>query len=59
MDEGQAIVQESIIGSTYRLSYRAGDNGGVIPSITGNAYVMSVAELVFQPDDPFRNGIVI
>ncbi|TNB46173.1 hydroxyproline-2-epimerase [Martelella lutilitoris] len=59
LGEGSVIVQESIIGSTYRLSYTAGSQGGVIPSITGQAYVMSVAELVFQPDDPFRNGIVI
>ncbi len=57
--EGQEILQESIIGSTYRLSYMAGKHGGVIPSITGQAYVMSVAELVFNAKDPFRNGIVI
>ena len=57
--EGQQIVQESIIGSTYTLSYKAGANGGVIPSITGKAYVMSVAELIFHPEDPFRNGIII
>ncbi|WP_180898965.1 4-hydroxyproline epimerase [Martelella soudanensis] len=57
--EGREIVQESIIGSTYTLSYKAGQKGGVIPSITGQAYVMSVAELLFHPDDPFRNGIVI
>lgn len=57
--EGREIIQESIIGSTYRLSYKAGQHGGVIPSITGQAYVMSVAELLFHPQDPFRNGIVI
>ncbi|AJY47765.1 proline racemase family protein [Martelella endophytica] len=59
MGEGKQIVQESIIGSTYTLSYKAGPTGGVIPSITGQAYVMAVAELIFNPADPFRNGIVI
>lgn len=57
--EGTEIVQESIIGSTYRLSWRKGPNGGVIPSITGCAYVMAESRLIFQVDDPFRLGIVL
>ncbi|ARJ70207.1 proline racemase family protein [Paracoccus contaminans] len=55
--EGEEIVQESVIGSTYRLSWRKGPTGGVIPSITGNAYVMAESRLIFAPQDPFRNGI--
>ncbi|MEZ5797750.1 MAG: proline racemase family protein [Paracoccaceae bacterium] len=55
--EGDEIVQESVIGSTYRLSWRRGANGGVIPSITGKAYVMAESRLIFQPQDPFRQGI--
>jgi proline racemase len=54
---GQEIVQESVIGSTYRLSYTPGPGGGVIPSITGQAYVMAETTLIFDPADPFRNGI--
>ncbi|WP_054302962.1 proline racemase family protein [Gemmobacter sp. LW-1] len=57
--EGAEIVQESIIGSTYRLSWRKGANGGVIPSITGRAYVMAESRLIFQAEDPFRRGIVL
>ncbi|MCV2879338.1 proline racemase family protein [Sedimentimonas flavescens] len=57
--EGQEIVQESVIGSTYRLSYRKGPNGGVIPSITGKAYVMAESKLIFLPQDPFNKGIVL
>jgi 4-hydroxyproline epimerase len=57
--EGEEIVQESIIGSTYRLSYRKGPTGGVIPSITGRAYVMAESKLIFLPQDPFREGIVL
>ena len=57
LPEGHEIVQESIIGSTYRLSWRRGVQGGVIPSITGRAYVMAESRLFFLPDDPFRSGI--
>jgi len=57
--EGVEIVQESVIGSTYLLSYRHGPQGGVIPFITGKAYVMAEATLLFHPDDPFRGGIVL
>ncbi|MCG7520027.1 proline racemase family protein [Ruegeria sp. Ofav3-42] len=54
---GQEIVQESVIGSTYRLSYQPGRNGGVIPSITGQAFVMAESKLLFDESDPFRTGI--
>lgn len=54
---GDEIVQESVIGSTYRLSYRPGPNGGVIPTLSGQAFVMAEAKLCFAPHDPFRAGI--
>ena len=54
---GEEIVQTSIVGSRYRLSYQQGSNGGVIPSITGQAFVTGEGRLFFQNDDPFRNGI--
>lgn len=57
LNPGEEIVQHSVIGSAYRLSYQPGPNGGVIPSITGQAYVMSEATLNFDVDDPFRTGI--
>ncbi|MCA0943180.1 proline racemase family protein [Salipiger pacificus] len=56
---GEEIVQESVIGSTYRLSYAEGRAGGVIPSITGRAYVMAESKLLFDPADPFKNGITL
>lgn len=56
--EGAEIVQHSVIGSSYRLSYVHGPTGGVIPSITGQAHVMAEARLIFDPADPFRAGIV-
>ncbi|MEM6492212.1 MAG: proline racemase family protein, partial [Pseudomonadota bacterium] len=53
---GDDIDQESVIGSRYRLSYRPGSNGGVIPTITGQAWVMADSRLVFPPTDPFPKG---
>jgi len=55
----EEIVQQSVIGSTYRLSYQPGPNGGVIPRITGQAFIMSEAKLTFDPGDPFRTGIEV
>ncbi|CUJ99317.1 4-hydroxyproline epimerase [Ruegeria denitrificans] len=54
---GEEIVQHSVIGSAYRLSYQPGVNGGVIPSITGQAHVMAKATLIFDEKDPFKTGI--
>ena len=31
--------------------------GGVIPEITGTAFVNGRVEILFQDDDPFRFGI--
>lgn len=54
---GQEWVQESIIGSVYRLTCAPGTKGGVIPTITGTAYVTNISELLFNPADPYVNGI--
>lgn len=54
---GSEIIQESVIGSSYRLSYQPGENGGIIPSITGQAFVMAESHLMFDENDPFKNGI--
>ena len=54
---GEEIIQQSVIGSSYRLSYGPGHNGGVIPSITGQAFVTAESKLLFNPADPFRDGI--
>ncbi len=54
---GEEIVQKSVIGSSYRLSYQPGPNGGVIPSITGQAHVIAESKLIFAEDDPFKTGI--
>lgn len=48
--------QESIIGSVFDGSYTPTENG-VIPTITGTAYVTAESTLVLNPKDPFQFGI--
>ena len=57
LQPGEKWVQESIIGSRFIGSYRHGESGRIIPSITGRAYVCSEGTLVQQSDDPFAHGI--
>lgn len=54
---GEEITQESVIGSPYRLSYQPGKQGGIVPSIIGQAYIMAESRLLFDAEDPYRLGI--
>jgi 4-hydroxyproline epimerase len=57
--EGEAWVQESLIGSSFEAGFRWHDRGKgeVVPTITGTAYVTGEAVLRLDPDDPFCFGI--
>lgn len=57
LQPGEVWVQESIIGSQFRASYRLGNDGRIIPRIVGRAYVCSEGTLWQHPEDPFRTGI--
>ena len=54
--EGQVWRQESIIGSLFEGSVSMRD-GKVYPTIKGQAFVTAEAELLLDPEDPFRMGI--
>ncbi|WP_299987759.1 proline racemase family protein [uncultured Ruegeria sp.] len=54
---GEVILQESVIGSTYRLSYQPGQGGAIVPRLTGHAHIMAESTLIFADSDPFRTGI--
>ena len=54
---GERWVQESIIGSRFEARYRLGVNGGIIPRISGRAFICCVSDLHRDAADPFRNGI--
>lgn len=53
---GQPYRQASVTGSVFTGSVEPVE-GGVIPTITGQAYVIADSTLFFSPDDPLREGI--
>jgi 4-hydroxyproline epimerase len=53
---GEIWRQESIIGSVFEGTIQV-DDGHIIPSIKGSAFVTADAELIVDPRDPFRHGI--
>jgi len=59
LGEGEAWVQESLIGSSFESSFRWHDRakGEVVPIITGAAYITGESVLRLDPDDPFCWGI--
>lgn len=55
---GEVYRNQSIIGSVFEASYEHDASvGGIVPSITGSAFVNAEATLVVHPDDPFGLGI--
>ncbi len=53
---GEVWRQESIVGSVFEGTVRA-DNGDILPSIKGSAFITSDANVIVDPRDPFRFGI--
>ncbi|MDH3841582.1 MAG: proline racemase family protein [Chromatiales bacterium] len=54
---GTDWIQESVIGSRFVARYALNENGEIIPSITGRAFICADSTLIQQEDDPFRSGI--
>ena len=58
LDPGAIWRQESLIGSVFSASYQGAPEGvGILPEIRGSAHISAVSRLVFDPRDPFLNGI--
>ena len=53
---GEVWRQESILGSVFEGRYESAENG-IIPTITGKAFVTAESTLIFDPQDPFQFGI--
>ncbi len=53
---GEVWVQESIIGSRFHASFEPGPTGGVLPRISGRAFICAESKLVEDATDPFRYG---
>jgi 4-hydroxyproline epimerase len=56
LEPGQLWRQEGILDSVFtgRVEF---DGDRILPYITGSAFVTSAASLIFQSNDPFRDGI--
>jgi 4-hydroxyproline epimerase len=62
---GACYRQQSIVGSIFEASYQIIASGVaedprrmlVAPTLVGSAYVNARADLLFDPEDPFRMGI--
>ena len=57
LQAGAVWRQEGILGTVFEGCYRLGNDGTVIPSITGRAFITATSRLLLDPDDPFRAGI--
>jgi 4-hydroxyproline epimerase len=55
---GQMWRQEGILDSVLTGHVEL-DGDRILPFITGSAFVTSAASLIFQANDPFRNGITL
>jgi 4-hydroxyproline epimerase len=53
---GQVWRQESILGTVFEGSYQNSATG-ILPTITGQAFITAESTLLFDPADPFRFGI--
>ncbi len=56
LQPGESYRQESFIGSVFECSYRLVD-GGIVPTISGQAWISGETTLLLDPDDPFCDGI--
>jgi 4-hydroxyproline epimerase len=53
---GQVWKQQSVVGSIFEGSIQIQDNR-IIPTITGEAWVMSEGVILVDERDPFATGI--
>ncbi|HWO67246.1 MAG TPA: proline racemase family protein [Umezawaea sp.] len=60
LDLGVDYVNESLLGTRFtgRL-VREGDDGTVIPTVTGRAWITGTAQYLLDPTDPFPAGFVL
>jgi 4-hydroxyproline epimerase len=54
---GQVWRQEGVLGTVFEGRYEPGDGGGIVPSVTGSAFVTAELTLLLDPADPFPAGI--
>jgi proline racemase len=57
---GEELVTEGIVGGTFKgrllRDVRVGDAAGVVPEVTGSAFVTGYHQFVLDSNDPWLNG---
>jgi proline racemase len=56
---GEPFVNESVIGTRFTGRLVAATDTGVVPEITGRAWITGRAEYVLDPEDPFPAGFAL
>ena len=56
LDLGERFVHESVVGSVFTGELVGATAEGVVPAITGSAWITRDAEVVVDPSDPARGG---
>ncbi len=63
LELGEAITIESILGTTFVVtpvgSGRCGDREGIVPLVTGSAFITGRMEHWLDPNDPLRHGFLL
>jgi proline racemase len=63
MNMGRELVQESIIGTIFRArvaeEVEIAGYRGIIPEVTGSAYVTGIHQFVIDPRDPLKDGFLL
>ena len=57
LEAGDEWTQAGILNSSFVGRVEPQADGSVIPIVTGSAFITAEAELILDPDDPFRHGI--
>lgn len=59
LEPGETWRQESVIGSRFEGQFQVDPSGeGILPIITGRAWITGESTLIFDESDPFGEGIV-
>jgi 4-hydroxyproline epimerase len=54
---GEPWRQAGILGSVFECSYRRGEGGSIVPTISGRAFISGRGKLILHAADPFRFGV--
>ena len=63
LEIGESLIIESILGTTMNVELIGevdyGPYRGVIPKVSGEAYITGMHEFLLDPNDPLRHGFIL